>query len=428
MDFNNDSGLLSNVAVISSTTDTVTLLATGALVLPTGNVAQRPSLSNGLIRTNSSTGNVEVVSSGAWVDVRQWLPTGGAANTILLKNSATNYDVSFRTIGLNQNDVADVTVVTPVAGQMLQWNGSAWVNGGTAPGSITGTISAAQWVLLSGSRYYFDFPHNLGTQNIHVQLYDTTTNAMVVPDQVIATNISTVRIVVVGNTKTLRIVVIANGVAVGIMNGGGVPVIIEDLYANRPVANTAGRLFIAYDTKVFYRDNGTSWDIVSASSGTVKSYTFYANSLDSPTTADFAINALAPVISDPTNTAMNVRSFSNTVEQGVGLMIPVPLGSTTITFKIRGRATTAPGAPTTVTHKIFSRQVPTNAAMGAWSAATSFTALTVPTNAYYQNYTQSYTLAALGLVVNNTYHLELTRATGGLANAWLVVEIVVEFT
>jgi hypothetical protein len=66
--------------------------------------------------------------------------------------------------------------------------------------------------------------------------------------------------------------------------------------------------------------------------------------------------------------------------------------------------------------------------MGAWSAATSFTALTIPTNAYYQNYVQSYPLATLGLTTGNTYHFELTRATGGLTNAWLVLEIVVEFT
>ena len=125
---------------------------------------------------------------------------------------------------------------------------------------------------------------------------------------------------------------------------------------------------------------------------------------------------------------MNVRSFSNTVEQGVGFMIPIPTGSNNITFKIRGRPTTAPGVATTVTHKIFSRLIPTNAAMGAWSAATTFTPLTIPTNAYYQNYVQTYTLAALGLTVGNTYHFELTRAIGGLANAWLAVEFIVEFT
>jgi hypothetical protein len=255
-------------------------------------------------------------------------------------------------------------------------------------------------------------------------LYDSTTNALVQADSLVLTNANTVRVTVVGNTRSIRIVVIANGMYIGSAGTS----ILEDVFANRPAAGVANRLFLSYDTKVFYRDNGTSWDIMSASSGTVKSYTFYANSLDSPTTADFAVNALAPVISDPTNTAMNVRSFSNTVEQGVGLMIPVPTGSTTITFKIRGKPTTAPATATTVTHKIYSRQVPNNAAMGAWSAATTFTPLTIPTNAYYQLYTQSYALSVLGLTVGNTYHMELTRAIGGLANAWLAVEFVIEFT
>jgi hypothetical protein len=40
-------------------------------------------------------------------------------------------------------------------------------------------------------------------------------------------------------------------------------VISSDVIANRPVANSAGRLFFATDTKQTFRDNGTSWDEVS---------------------------------------------------------------------------------------------------------------------------------------------------------------------
>jgi hypothetical protein len=66
--------------------------------------------------------------------------------------------------------------------------------------------------------------------------------------------------------------------------------------------------------------------------------------------------------------------------------------------------------------------------MGAWSAGTSFTAFTVPTNAYYQLYSQTYALSALGLSVGNSYQFELTRAASGLVYAWLVPEISVVFT
>jgi hypothetical protein len=37
-------------------------------------------------------------------------------------------------------------------------------------------------------------------------------------------------------------------------------VIIRDLFANRPAASIAGRLFFATDTGATYRDNGSTWD------------------------------------------------------------------------------------------------------------------------------------------------------------------------
>jgi hypothetical protein len=448
-----DNGANSNIAI--SIADNPIFTGVGSLTLPQGTTAQRSANAPGLVRYNSTISGIEFNDGTTWTQLNSGTVTSieltvppefsvsgspiTSSGTLTISKSNQNNNTiyagptadgpaipTFRTISLIQNDLSDVTVTSPTANQLLQYNGATWINSTVLPSSITGILSS--WTQVSGSRYYADFAHNLGTNNIVIQLFDNTTNAAIGADSIVLTNINTVRVTVIGNTRIIRIVVIANGMAVGIMNGGGVPVIIEDIYANRPLAGVAGRLFIAYDSKVFYRDNGIGWDIVSASSGTVKTYTFYANSLDSPTTSDFAVNALAPVISDPTNTAMNVRSFSNTIEQGVGLMVPVPLGSTTITFKIRGRPTTAPASATTVTHKLYSRLVPTNAAMGSWSAATTFTSLTIPTNAYYQLYTQSYSLSSIGLIVNNTYHLELTRAIGGLTNNWLVVEIVVEFT
>lgn len=39
-------------------------------------------------------------------------------------------------------------------------------------------------------------------------------------------------------------------------------VIIEDIFINRPAPGIADRLFIATDTHIFYRDNGTTWDAI----------------------------------------------------------------------------------------------------------------------------------------------------------------------
>ncbi|RLI74504.1 hypothetical protein DRP04_14595 [Archaeoglobales archaeon] len=49
-------------------------------------------------------------------------------------------------------------------------------------------------------------------------------------------------------------------------NLNGIHGVIQDLEANMPAAGTAGRLFIATDTKRIYRDNGTSWDEIGGTS------------------------------------------------------------------------------------------------------------------------------------------------------------------
>ena len=44
----------------------------------------------------------------------------------------------------------------------------------------------------------------------------------------------------------------------------------SDIFANRPAAGVVGRIFISTDTKVFYRDTGTTWELVGGSgTGTI---------------------------------------------------------------------------------------------------------------------------------------------------------------
>lgn len=53
-----------------------------------------------------------------------------------------------------------------------------------------------------------------------------------------------------------------------IINGGGTPSIQENILANRPAANTSGRLFIQTDSPYnIYRDTGTAWQQISGSGG-----------------------------------------------------------------------------------------------------------------------------------------------------------------
>ena len=405
------------------TISTITGNAGSATVLQTARTISLSSDVTGSVSFDGSS-NVTIVSTLANSGV-----TAGTYGRVTVDAKGRVIGGASDTLG----NLSDVIIASPILGQVLQYNGANWINNGTSQASAAAGILNT-WTNISGNKYYADFAHNLNTNNVVISLADTTTNQIVFADSLVLTNTNTVRVTITGNTASLRIVVIANGMAIGMMNLGGSPGILQDLIANRPSPGITGRLFLSTDTKVLFRDTGTAWDIIIASSGVVKSYSYVANSLDSPTTSDFAIAALAPTIADPSNSGLNVRSFSNTTEQGVAFTLSIPLGATNITFKTRGRSPTAPGTVAVVQPRIYSRNIPHNAAISAWSAAYDMTAIGIPTNTFYQSSSQTIPLSTLGLTVGNTYQIELTRkvtgVTGGtnLAYAWLLLELVVEFT
>jgi hypothetical protein len=49
-----------------------------------------------------------------------------------------------------------------------------------------------------------------------------------------------------------------------ILNQKGTPMFYSDIFAARPPFGIAGRIFISTDTKEFYRDTGTAWELLSA--------------------------------------------------------------------------------------------------------------------------------------------------------------------
>lgn len=55
-----------------------------------------------------------------------------------------------------------------------------------------------------------------------------------------------------------------------ILNQKGTPMFNSDTFANRPTFGIVGRIFISTDTKEFYRDTGTSWELIGGpGSGTI---------------------------------------------------------------------------------------------------------------------------------------------------------------
>jgi hypothetical protein len=55
-----------------------------------------------------------------------------------------------------------------------------------------------------------------------------------------------------------------------VLNQFGTPMFYSDVFANRPAAGITGRLFVSTDTKLWYRDTGSTWDLI-GNVGTVTS-------------------------------------------------------------------------------------------------------------------------------------------------------------
>ena len=301
------------------------------------------------------------------------------------------------------SQLTDVTLTSPISGQVLTYDGTEWINNATTPSAYSIVVSS--WTLVSGNTYYADVTHNLGTQNVVVSLFNNTTNALVQADKVVLTSSNVARITVAGNSIPIRVVIIANGLTV---------------LGNSQVTSVAGR----------------TGDIVLSASDIsglppLRTLGYSATSLDSPNNTDWVVNALAPTATDTLNPAIATRRFSNTTEQGVGGFIQVPSGATNITIAYRGRTQTAPASAANLQMRMYLRNIPNNAAVGSWSSANNLTTVVVPTNAFFQSYSYTASIASLSLVTGNSYMFEFTRnvgVAGNLAYNWLMSELTFSFT
>lgn len=340
------------------------------------------------------------------------------------------------------SNCTDVTVTAPGTNHLLMYNGTRWVNSSLNAGSYSVTLGT--WTPIGGGLYTATVTHNLNTSNFVLSLFNEITGEQIQADSTKILTSNSVLITVASDTYTLRCTIIATGQSFSpllpnvlnsaqVVNKGGAPSLQEGVAASRPAFGLVGSLFLATDTKVLYRDTGSAWEVILASQGALRSLSFYASSLDSPNTSDFAVNALAPSVSDSLNTGINVRSFSDTVEQGVSVVVPVPQGAVTMTLRNRGRPQVVPATQASVQPSFYLRKVAPGAgpmSVGAWSAAQDMNVQVIPTNAFFQYNSQTFSIEALGFTGGDLIQLELTRKTGivtNLAGAWLLLELTVEF-
>jgi hypothetical protein len=239
-----------------------------------------------------------------------------------------------------------------------------------------------------------------------------------------------VRVQIIGNTRTLKVVVVANGQS--IVAGGSTPSSIIVAKDGVTVGTTTTRINFTGQV-LAVTDAGANTTNVNFGAR----YSYFANSLDNPNNSDWAINALAPVVTDPTYSSIPERQFSNTVEQGVGFMLSIPAAATQVTFKLRGRsAAVVAGATNVVQFNVYARRIASNSAPAAWSTATALGVIAIPASSIaFQYNTQTVLLSAFStaIVADNMYIFEITRRvtpTSGvqLAANFLLTELTAEFS
>lgn len=427
-----DSTVLANWQELLTPTDTVTSVngQTGAVTITsvTGNAGTATTLATtrSISATGDATWSVNFNGSANVSSALTLASTGVAAGTY----GRVTVDAKGRvTAGAQEtlSTLSDVSISSPTAGQALMYNGSAWANTNLVNGASSAVLSS--WTLLSGNRYTSTFTHNLGSFNLVVTLFDVSDNTVVFADAIQLVDANTVRVTVIGNTRTLRIVVIANGVSISAGSSNPTTILVKDEGVN--LANTP-HTSLNFTGNVIASDSGSGIATVHVpGSPVLRTLSFPATSFDSPNNSDWTINALAPVVLDPANNAIPVRQFNQTTEQGIGLMLSIPSGATSITFKSKSKSAVAQGAVTVVQPRIYSRLIPNNAPVGAWGAALNWTNITIPANNYYQYNEQTFTLTSLGMVAGNLYQVEITRRTSGLTGTnlpanWLLAELTVE--
>lgn len=147
-------------------------------------------------------------------------------------------------------------------------------------------------------------------------------------------------------------------------------------------------------------------------SAVIRRYHFQANQLSTPTSSDWAVNALAPTIPDSLNTAIAVRAFDDTTEEGVGFTVMVPSGASNVVVYTSTRASTAPPGFSgfSAAYNIYGRRLPNNAAPTAWS--TQALGTFAYSGTYFQYYSGSLGMAGLNCVGGALNQFELTRNAG----------------
>ena len=105
------------------------------------------------------------------------------------------------------SNLTDTDITSPQTNDIIKYNSISgnWENVAISQNIAAGTLSS--WTLDAGDIYYADLVHNLGSDDVLVEIYDSVTKETVLVDKIDRIDVNTVRVYIQGNTASLRVLV-----------------------------------------------------------------------------------------------------------------------------------------------------------------------------------------------------------------------------
>jgi hypothetical protein len=165
----------------------------------------------------------------------------------------------------------------------------------------------------------------------------------------------------------------------------------------------------------------------------VFTYQFYADQMDSPNNSDWAVSGMAPAQADSVNAALTIRAFADqTIERGVGFLLRLQPGMSTMTIKFESRSENAPTQTRNVGLRLYNRLIsPGQPTVGPWLNRT-VSPISIPSSALigFQEDSRSFQLGVSGptIMAGAVMQYEVTRVSTatGLLNQWDLLALIIE--
>ena len=174
--------------------------------------------------------------------------------------------------------------------------------------------------------------------------------------------------------------------------------------------------------------NGT-WDIIQDSRFS-RIFVFPAEAMDTPNSADWAVNSFAPAANDSVNSALVVRQFDDSTEEGIGIDFEIPDNTSQVRFEFWSRSESLNAGDVAI--NIYDRTMSDNATLSTWSSAVTAGPLVMTADNNWHKDEFVFSTTTLALSANQHAFFEIARDTDNssdtLSGDWTLFKIVAEIS